>query len=47
MSAKLSDDYINEPGAFTGAFVGMNCVDITGSGMPADFDYFSYRECGD
>jgi xylan 1,4-beta-xylosidase len=44
MSAKLSDDYIHEPGAFTGAFVGMNCVDIAGSRLPADFDYFSYQE---
>ncbi|MFO7255617.1 MULTISPECIES: glycoside hydrolase family 43 protein [Limnochorda] len=42
-SYKLSDDYVRGGGFFTGAFVGMHCRDITGSGKPADFDYFIYR----
>ena len=29
-SYKLSDDYIRGGGFFTGAFVGINCVDISG-----------------
>jgi xylan 1,4-beta-xylosidase len=33
-----------EHGNFTGAFVGMACQDITGTALPADFEYFSYRE---
>lgn len=41
---KLSDDYIRGGGFFTGAFVGINCIDITGTNKPADFDYFSYKE---
>src|SRR5690606_19821345 len=36
-SYKLSDDYVRGRGFFTGAFVGMHCRDITGSGKPADF----------
>jgi xylan 1,4-beta-xylosidase len=28
---------------FTGAFVGMCCQDIAGTGLPADFDWFEYR----
>ncbi len=43
-SWKLSDDYVRGGGFFTGAFVGMNCIDITGTALPADFDYFSYKE---
>jgi xylan 1,4-beta-xylosidase len=31
-----------EHGSFTGAFVGMAAFDTSGSGIPADFDYFSY-----
>jgi len=31
---------------FTGAFVGMCCQDLAGTGRPADFDYFSYRDRG-
>jgi xylan 1,4-beta-xylosidase len=30
--------------AFTGAFVGMCCQDLLGNRLPADFDYFEYRE---
>jgi len=41
---QLSDDYIRGGGFFTGAFVGMNCIDITGDNKAADFDYFSYEE---
>ena len=29
---------------FTGAFVGMACQDLAGTGRPADFDWFQYRE---
>ncbi|MCM1125926.1 MAG: glycoside hydrolase family 43 protein [Lachnospiraceae bacterium] len=45
-SAKLSDEYIKAvyDAAFTGAFTGMFSVDGLGTGLPADFDYFSYRE---
>jgi beta-xylosidase len=32
------------PPNFTGAFVGMCCQDYAGTGWPADFDYFEYRE---
>lgn len=28
---------------FTGAFVGMCCQDISGTDLPADFDYFDYQ----
>jgi xylan 1,4-beta-xylosidase len=43
-SLKLSDEYIRQWGFFTGAFVGMMANDLSGSGLHADFDYFSYRE---
>ncbi|MCL2610805.1 MAG: glycoside hydrolase family 43 protein [Defluviitaleaceae bacterium] len=43
-SYKLSDDYIEEAGFFTGAFVGMSCIDISGDRISADFDYFVYKE---
>jgi xylan 1,4-beta-xylosidase len=41
----LSDECI-APGQahFTGAFVGMACQDLAGTGKPADFDFFEYRE---
>ena len=41
---KLSDDYVDQGGYFTGAFVGLHCVDLTGGALPADFDYFGYEE---
>jgi len=41
---KISDEYADAPAAFTGAFVGMFCSDISGTKLPADFDYFSYRD---
>ena len=46
----LSDDYIAEnsnDGFFTGAFVGMNCQDLSGRRCPADFDFFNYEEIHD
>lgn len=45
-SAKLSDEYIKAvyDAAFTGAFVGMMSVDGLGTRIPADFDYFIYKE---
>jgi len=41
----LSDECI-APGQahFTGAFVGMACQDLAGTGKPADFDFFEYQE---
>jgi xylan 1,4-beta-xylosidase len=41
----LSDEAtaIGQPN-FTGAFVGMACQDMAGTGRPADFDFFSYQE---
>jgi len=41
----LSDE-ASAPGRpnFTGAFVGMACQDMAGTALPADFDYFEYRE---
>lgn len=45
-STKLSDEYIKAvyDAAFTGAFVGMMSVDGLGTRLPADFDYFRYKE---
>lgn len=45
-SAKLSEEYIKAvyDAAFTGAFVGMFSVDGLGTEIPADFDYFIYKE---
>lgn len=44
--ASILSDEASAPGRpnFTGAFVGMACQDMSGSGMAADFDYFEYRE---
>ena len=45
-SYKLSDDFC-KGAAFTGAFVGMFCIDAGGAKLPrvfADFDWFSYVE---
>lgn len=41
----LSDECL-APGQahFTGAFVGMACQDLAGTGKPADFDFFEYAE---
>lgn len=43
-SRKLSDDYVEGGGFFTGAFVGMQCQDTSGRGKHADFKYFRYSE---
>ena len=45
----LSDDYVRDGGnkyraAFTGAFIGLNCQDLSGKNIPADFKWFSYQE---
>ena len=45
-SADLSDDHVERNGGrafFTGAFVGMTCIDMQGTHKPADFDFFSYK----
>ncbi|AOZ90978.1 glycoside hydrolase family 43 protein [Paenibacillus crassostreae] len=42
-SYKLSDDYVQGGGFFTGAFVGMQCQDTSGQNLHADFDYFIYK----
>jgi xylan 1,4-beta-xylosidase len=46
--ASILSDEAQMPGTpnFTGAFVGMACQDMSGSGRHADFDWFSYRERG-
>lgn len=40
---KLSDDYIQGKGFFTGAFVCLHCCDLTNAGRPADFHSFAYQ----
>lgn len=42
----LSDDYVNQNygGFFTGAFVGLACVDVSGYRQKADFADFDYKE---
>ncbi len=44
--ASVLSDEATAPGLpnFTGAFVGMACQDMSGTALPADFDYFRYRE---
>lgn len=44
--ASILSDEASPPGRanFTGAFVGMACQDLSGAGLPADFDYFEYQE---
>jgi len=46
-SYKLSDDFVDGGGFFTGAFVGMHAQDVSGRRLPADFDYFRYEELED
>ncbi len=41
-SWKISDDYIDGRGFFTGAFVGLHCEDISGDGCHADYSDFIY-----
>ena len=44
--ASILSDEATAPGLpnFTGAFVGIACQDLAGTGRPADFDWFEYRE---
>jgi xylan 1,4-beta-xylosidase len=44
--ASILSDEATAPGLpnFTGAFVGLACQDLAGTGKPADFDWFEYRE---
>jgi xylan 1,4-beta-xylosidase len=44
--ASILSDEATAPGLpnFTGAFVGMACQDMSGSGQPADFAWFEYRQ---
>lgn len=44
--ASILSDEATAPGNpnFTGAFVGMAAQDLAGTALPADFDYFAYRE---
>ncbi|SHH45131.1 glycoside hydrolase family 43 protein [Clostridium grantii] len=42
-SSILSDDYV-EPMGFTGAFVGMQTIDMRHQKFYADFKYFNYKE---
>jgi xylan 1,4-beta-xylosidase len=44
--ASILSDEATAPGQpnFTGAFVGMACQDMAGTALPADFDWFEYRE---
>jgi xylan 1,4-beta-xylosidase len=44
--ASILSDEATAPGLpnFTGAFVGMACHDMSGSGRHADFDWFEYVE---
>ena len=42
-STPLSDEMGNEVFRFTGSFVGMAAIDITGAKKHADFDFFDYR----
>jgi Beta xylosidase C-terminal Concanavalin A-like domain len=46
--ASILSDEATAPGLpnFTGAFVGMACQDLVGTLIPADFDFFEYRERG-
>jgi xylan 1,4-beta-xylosidase len=46
LDASILSDEASQPGNpnFTGAFVGVCCQDMAGTGRPADFDYFEYRE---
>jgi xylan 1,4-beta-xylosidase len=44
--ASILSDEASAPGLpnFTGAFVGVACQDLAGTAIPADFDWFEYRE---
>lgn len=42
-AGQLSDEYAGKL-RFTGTFLGMACQDLSGTKLPADFDYFTYKE---
>ena len=44
--ASILSDECSAPGQpnFTGAFIGMACQDLAGTGKHADFDFFEYAE---
>ena len=42
-ASRLSDEYCKD-GCFTGAFAGLCCQDISGASIPADFDFFEFKE---
>lgn len=46
-AARISDEgathYPAAGWGFTGTFVGLQCTDLTGARLPADFDYLEYR----
>lgn len=44
--ASILSDEAASPGTanFTGAFIGIACQDMSGTALPADFDYFEYVE---
>jgi xylan 1,4-beta-xylosidase len=45
LDASILSDEVTIPGLpnFTGTFVGMACQDVSGAGMPADFEWFRYE----
>jgi xylan 1,4-beta-xylosidase len=49
LDASILSDEAAAPGSpnFTGAFVGLACQDLAGTGRPADFDWFEYQVRGD
>ena len=44
--ASILSDECSAPGQpnFTGTFIGLACEDLSGTGKPADFDFFYYEE---
>lgn len=44
LDASFLSDEACQDGWFSGAVVGLACVDLTGSGKPADFDWFEVRD---
>lgn len=42
----ISDEHI-EGNGFTGSMIGVNCCDLQGDGIAADFRYFDYKEYGE
>ena len=44
--ASILSDECSAPGQpnLTGTFIGLACEDMSGTGKPADFDFFQYEE---